>query len=1309
MTTDHRIELAGIRRFDQLVRYLRDRMGWPIDGGDFEELTFEYTPEELGIDAKNAAKILEIKRLRPLAPNQPWGIFFVKFEPKRLPVVALRRVLSQVVIRKRASANKSDRQAWAADDLLFVSNYGEGEERQISFAHFSTPKDGLDLPTLRVLGWDNLDTALHLDAVARELSEHLAWPEDEQDVDAWRQQWRAAFTLRHREVITTSRDLSIRLAELARAIRDRIKTAVAIETEHGPLTKLMKAFQAALIHDLDADGFADMYAQTIAYGLLSARIANPQKKTADDFAGHMRTNPFLRELMETFLKVGGRRGRAGGPDIDFDELGVSEVVELLDDPNTHMEAVVRDFGDRNPQEDPVIHFYELFLKEYDAKKRMQRGVFYTPRPVVSYIVRSVDELLRTEFALEDGLADTTSWGEMVKRHKGLNIPKGAASDQAFVQILDPATGTGTFLVEVIDLIHRTMTAKWKARGHGEKKIDELWNEYVPKNLLTRLHGYELLMAPYAIAHLKVGLKLFDTGYRFGSDERARIYLTNSLEPASTLADTKAAGLFEALGRETQAVNDVKRNKRFTVVIGNPPYSNFGRLNRVPFILGLLRDYKDGLDEKKLNLDDDYLKFFRFGQHLTDAAGAGVMSLITNSSYLDGVVHRRMRESLLRSFAHRLILDLHGNSRRREVAPTGKPDQNVFEIQQGAAISVWVKQGRTRSSGILHWDLWGSREAKYQELLEHTALSRSWNEVEPRQPQFFFVAPTNPASASEYEAFYSLSKVFNLFSSGMTAERDHVAIHFTRAELEETLREFRSGNVEFLRRKYQVGEDSRDWTVARAVADARKHTNDKELIQRVLYRPFDYRFTWYSGTSRGFVGTPVPLTGVHLVGGKNIALLAPRQTKERVGVFLSASLAGHKSFSAYDRTSVFPLWLKSGEPERSAGLFEAQRQSNFRPDYVEAVQRALGYGFKRSAAPRKAASSEELFHYIYAVLNSSTYRTRYEDLLKVDFPRLPLPGSAELFQDLARLGGELVPLHVMKSPELDDFITSYSGPKNPEVGRVGWSDETVWLDIAEARKDQPAPSGTTGFRGVPEAVWNFHVGGYQVCEKWLKDRRGRSLSKDDLAHYQKIVVALSETIRLMGEIDEVIEKHGGWPAAFKVTRDDAAPPLPVPFPPRVVQPRPEDRYVTCVPLVPLKVAAGAFSDPQHVEDGTSEWVAIDSTHRLCPGMFVAQVVGKSMEPAIPDGAFCLFVAPVTGTRQGKTVLAQLRDATDPETGERYTVKRYESEKTKDGDSWRHARITLRPVNPDFKPIVLTGGEEGQVQVIAECIEVLRRGP
>ena len=584
MPTDHRERLASIRRFDQLIAYLRDDLGWPIDSDDFEELTFDYDPqEELGIDAKNAAKIQEIKRLRPLAPGQPWGIFFVKFQPKRLPVVALRRILGQVALKKRTSIHRSERQAWAADDLLFVSNYGEGQERRIAFAHFSKPPDGHDLPTLKVLGWDNLDTPLHLDAVARELTDHLTWPDDEDDPVAWRERWRAAFTLRHHEVITTSKQLSERLAALACAIRDRTKTAVAIESETGPLRKLMKAFQTALVNDLDEAGFADMYAQTIAYGLLSARITDPARRTADDFAAHMRTNPFLRELLETFLRVGGRRGRVGGPGIDFDELGVSEVVGLLD--QARMERVVRDFGDRNPQEDPVIHFYEYFLAAYDREQKVKRGVFYTPRPVVFYIVRSIDALLRTEFGLADGLADTTTWGEMAKRHENLKVPDGTSPTDAFVQILDSATGTGTFLVEVIDLIHKTMVEKWKAQSYAETEIQTLWNQYIPRHLLPRLHGYELLMAPYAIAHLKIGLKLYETGYRFERDERARVYLTNALEPPGE--GQLSLSFLPALAHEAEAVNEIKRKRRFTVVMGNPPYAGLSS-NMGSWIRGLLK-------------------------------------------------------------------------------------------------------------------------------------------------------------------------------------------------------------------------------------------------------------------------------------------------------------------------------------------------------------------------------------------------------------------------------------------------------------------------------------------------------------------------------------------------------------------------------------------------------------------------------------------------------------------------------------------------------------------------------------------------
>jgi len=1326
MPTDHRATLAKIRRFNQLVAYLRDEMGWPIaNGEDFEELTFEYTPEELGIDAKNAAKIQEIKRLRPLTPSQPWGIFFVKFEPKRLPVVALRRILGRVALKKRASANKSERQAWAADDLLFVSNYGEGDERRISFAHFSSPLDGADLPTLKVLGWDNLDTPLHLDAVARELTAHLAWPDDADDADAWRERWRAAFTLRHREVITTSKTLSERLAELARAIRDRIKTALAIETETGPLTRLMKAFQTALVHDLDEAGFADMYAQTIAYGLLSARITDPTQRTADDFAAHMRTNPFLRELMQTFLHVGGRRGKAGGSGIDFDELGVAEVVDLLDRAN--MEAIVLDFGDRNPQEDPVIHFYEHFLAAYDKKQKVSRGVFYTPRPVVSYIVRSVDELLRTKFGLEDGLADTTTWGAMVKRHEGLKIPDGTSPDQAFVQILDPATGTGTFLVEVIDLIHQTMVEKWKAHGDGEEKIRALWNEYVPKHLLPRLHGYELLMAPYAIAHLKIGLKLYETGYRFESEERARVYLTNALEPASLLADATAAGLFEALGHEAQAVNEIKRRQRFTVSIGNPPYAGHSRNNQVGWIVDKVYDYKRiHADLQKPGqakwLQDDYVKFLRFAEWEITRSTSGILGFITNHAWLDNPTFKGMRKHFLETFDWRSVLDLHGNANKKETGPDGSPDKNVFEIKQGVAVSVLARlpcpvfDERCR---VQRSDLLGTDDFKFPTLQENTTSSLASETFGTLPPEYIFDRRDVDRKA-EYQQFTSLPSVFGQNGDpapGIVTTHDEFAISFTREEQIEKVEALLATRTEAEARKLFRLCSQSQWNYGQAKKELRDGRWRDEIVP-ILYRPFDVRFTIYN---RHVAVHRRERVSRHMLGGENIGLISVRQVAE--GVFNHALacngiVESRITISNRGIGFILPLWIQSEWPQ-------SQRQPNLAPASIEAIAGATGLTFRHSPAdPRDTGwdgrgdlqseyGPQDLFDWIYALLHSGAYRTRYGEFLRGDFARVPLPRSPALFRAVAECGRQLVELHLLEARTLRRVASKFTGPGSPEVGRVGWSDGTVWLDAGRtnAREGHRATKpGTIGFKGVPEEVWDFNVGGYQVCHKWLKDRKGRTLSVEDIAHYQKIVVALSETIRIMAEIDEVIDAHGGWPGAFQTgaeqATEDAETPKVVPFRPRTVEPKPEERYDTCVPLVPLKAAAGAFGDPQRVEDDDFDWIAIDSRHRLRKGMFVAQVVGKSMEPAIPDGSHCLFRAPVEGTRQGKTVLVKLRDAIDPETGQRYTVKRYRSEKAAAGDSWRHEKITLEPFNRDFDPIVLTGGEGDELQVIAELVEVLR---
>jgi hypothetical protein len=1142
--SDYREQLKQIRTFPSLVRFLRDELDWPVETEDFEELTFDYEPEELGIDASSAAKIDEIKRLRPLAANQPWGIFFVKFEPRQLPVVALRRILAGVVVKKRATASAAEQPKWAEDDLLFISNYGEGAERKISFAHFSRDPTKNDLPTLKVIAWDELDTPRHLDHTANLLVERLSWPssEIEWDDETWRERWRSAFELRHREVITTSKALAERLAELASRIRAEIVRVLEIETADGKVTRLMKAFREALVHDLDSNRFADMYAQTVAYGLLSARIADPGADTADDLTNHMRTNPFLRELMDAFLHVGGRRGRAGGDGIDFDELGVSEVVELLDDPNTHMEAVVRDFGDRNPQEDPVIHFYEHFLGEYDKDQKVRRGVFYTPRPVVSYIVRSVDTLLRTEFQLEDGLADTTTWGEMAERDKNLKIPEGVSSDDAFVQILDPATGTGTFLVEAVDVVHRTLVSKWHSQGYDNDRIVALWNEYVTEHLLTRLHGYELLMAPYAIAHLKLGLKLYETGYRFESEQRARIYLTNALEPASDIGQMHLEGLLPALAHEAKAVNGVKSHQRFTVVLGNPPYSGVSS-NMSPSAQSLVDAYKlvDGqpLNERKHWLQDDYVKFLRLAQMTIERTGSGLVGYITNHAFTDNPTFRGMRQSLLATFPFLDIFDLHGSAKKSDLVPEGVDDQNVFDIQQGVAITVARRPPALTGRRIRHADLWGRRSDK-NAILSASDKSQTigWTELGPESP-YYFLIPKDLDLLEEYEQGWSLPDIMSVHSNGVTTARDGFAIAFDDETLVERVTTFLDANRSDADVAEELGlSENYAWRVRDARRELREDRQWRDLLIDILYRPFDIRRIIYHPAVVWRVRSAVMK---HMLAGPNLGLCTNRQVNgefRHAGVTRSVINDCTLSLATKERTYLFPLFLYGAASDVIELGADDSSRANLAPGFLDALRDAVGVSARDQDVLTDEMNAEAVFGYMYAILHSRSYRARYEEVLKMDFPRIPLPTSRTLFAELANRGAELVSMHLLEFGAVPRPAVTYFGPPRPEVAKVGWSSNTVWLDVGTGRKRQAAPSGTAGFRDVPEDVWQFRLGGYQVCEKWLKDRKGRTLSDDDVDHYPKIVFAVAQTIRLMDEIDEVVEEHGGWPDAFAASAKQA---------------------------------------------------------------------------------------------------------------------------------------------------------------------------
>ena len=1128
MTPDPLDRVRSIRDIPALIAYLRDELDWPIGAEDFDELTFEYEPEELGIDARTAARIEEIKQLRPLAAGQPWGVFFIRFEPKRLPVVVLRRILSQLVVRKRASAKKSDLATWNLHDLLFISNYGEGADRQITFAHFTQDAASGDLPTLKVLGWDDADTALHISHVHHELQEKLRWPEDEKDLDGWRERWSSAFTLRHRQVITTSKDLAGRLAALARLIRRRADQVLIVETERGPLRRLHKAFREALIHDLSEEDFADMYAQTIAYGLLAARLSRPMGIIAENVADMVPgTNPFLRDMLGTFLTIGGRKGK-----IDFDELGIQDVVDLLNSPDTRMEAIVRDFGNRTRQEDPVIHFYELFLAEYDKKMKVKRGVFYTPQPVVSYIVRSVHELLQTEFSLADGLADTTIWREMAIRNPAIKIPEGVSREEPFVQILDIATGTATFLVEVIDVIHKTMTDKWRREGRLELEFDSLWNEYVPKCLLPRLYGYELLMAPYAIAHMKIGLKLYETGYRFSSDERVHVYLTNALEPPQDFSDRLAFDA-PALAHEARAVNAVKRNKRFTVVIGNPPYSKLSG-NLGPAAVALVEPFRfvDGerIVEKgalalELNLQDDYVKFWGLLCARVLEAGVGVASYITNSRYLASPTLRGLRSYLRGHFSRGFFLDLGGQiSERKSV---GSVDENVFDIEQGVSIGVVVAHpGNGLIESVLYGRMTGEREDKYR-LLGESNISDLTIAI-PVAPLLFRFSRTIDELDEEFDAWPALDAVMPFNSGSIITSRDNLAIDFDRDVLLQKIERFAFSRRGDRSVEQEIGYSVKSkWDVEQCKEKIRAIKEHEQHVRTILYRPFDRRYIYYLPA---LLDTPSKPVCESIFGHENLVLLTPgvKTSSDFTHILVSREPSEKKACSHDRATQMFPLYSYGGS------LLEPR---------VPNISKKM----------RENKDEKATFFYVYAILHSPLYRRRYGSALRDSYPRVPPVVKGRLFEELSSVGSELVALHLVEAPvqtgisirhdKTNGWIYAYgtpppvrvafTGPAEPVVDKVGWSDDTVWIDAVKPKKGAADANltGTIGFRGVPEEVWNFHIGGYQVCEKWLKDRKGRTLTAADLIHYHRIVVALHETIRLMAEIDRVIDAHGGWPGAF----------------------------------------------------------------------------------------------------------------------------------------------------------------------------------
>ena len=747
--------------------------------------------------------------------------------------------------------------------------------------------------------------------------------------------------------VTSSKRLAELMAGKAALIKDIMGNALVADIKANdagkPATDLIgqyEAFKSNLIHDITAEEFADIYAETIAYGLFAARLHDDSPQTFNRIEALEllpKSNPFLREL---FVYI-------AGPNLD------ERLRRVVDDLcavflATNMEQVLKHFGKVTKRQDPFLHFYEDFLAEYNPAKRKARGVWYTPEPVVNFIVRAVDEVLKTEFGLPDGLADTSriaiDWdtGQTGKDGKPATIRKEVHR----VQILDPATGTGTFLAEVVKLVAERV----KGIAPGQ------WSQYVERDLIPRIHGFELLMASYAMCHMKLDMILTGLGYKpSGNPPRLGVYLTNSLEEGERV-DQTLFGLSRAIAEEAKAASDIKRQTPIMCVIGNPPYSGESA-NKGPWIMGLMEDYKQEpggkqrLQESQTRwLQDDYVKFIRFAQHMIDLNGEGVLGFITNHGYLDNPTFRGMRWHLMNSFDRIYVLDLHGNAKKKEVAPDGSPDKNVFDIQQGVAIIIAVKR-RTKGkqpkalAEVFHGDLWGERDAKYAALWDGSSEALSPLNLPHKAPSYPFVARNYAAEGSYLDGF-SIADLLRESSTGILTARDTFSVDFSKNNLIHRLDDVVGLEIEEARSKYSIGADSKSWSLSKAVADFQE--NRRCGIELPFsYRPLDVRWTFFTGQQGGLHFFPANRASKHLVRGKNLAICYTRKIeggRAFADSYLTDAPISLHSLSIKEVNSFAPLYLYPDEQDLDQSI-----RVNFDPKLYAKIRAAAGLTGKAAAS------------------------------------------------------------------------------------------------------------------------------------------------------------------------------------------------------------------------------------------------------------------------------------------------------------------------------------------------------------------------
>lgn len=872
------------------------------------------------------------------------------------------------------------------------------------------------------------------------------------------------FTKSHKEPIKSGKHLSKTMGGKAQRIRDNIRDLFSFEEDKkSDLIKLYETIKRLLVHDLTKDAFADMYAQTLVYGLFVARFydktpGNFTRQEARDLIP--KSNPLLRDFFDHIV----------GPNFDKRlEYIVDELCEVFS--HADIEKLMKQYfqkglwGNEKSGSDPVIHFYEDFLKEYDPELRKRMGAYYTPLPVVMFITQSVDYLLKHKFGLSGGLADTSK----------------TESDLHRVQILDPAVGTGTFISAVIRVIYEGILKS------GQKGR---WPKYVHNDLLPRIHGFELMMAPYTIAHLKLALAFKETGFKH-FNRRLGIYLTNSLEENVKQQELfNAFGLAESIAEESKEASSIKNKTPITVVIGNPPYS--GESSNAQYTdhdVYKVEPTGGKLQERNSKwLNDDYVKFFRFTENMIEKSEEGIVAMITAHGYIDNPTFRGVRWHLMKTFDEIYVLDLHGNANKKEKSPDGSQDKNVFNIKTGVSIFFGIKKkdGKSGLAKIYKADLFGKRSEKFKYLNKNLINSVKWKQITPISPNYEWII-RDEKKLKEYNKGFSIKELFPVSSVGIVTSRDKFIIDTDKNLLKERLESFlRCQTPHEAKAKFKLKENKK-WRVVNAL----KHKFDEKNIIPISYRPFDTRYIYFHDD---FIERSRKEVMKNFLIDKNIGLITVNRSpnKTPVSYYFSTQNPHSNGYIRSDSVSidtVFPLYIYQKDCHKSPNLNQK---------IIDEIEKLIG-----------KISPENLFNYIYARLHSPNYRKKYQEFLKTNFPRIPYPKDRKSFKNLAKLGKELRQLHLLESPKLNKFITTYTESGSDTVEKPIYKNGNAYINEKQF------------FGKVPELAWNFYIGGYNPAQKWLKDRKDKTLTNSDIEHYQKIIIVLTETEKIMNNIDKDI--------------------------------------------------------------------------------------------------------------------------------------------------------------------------------------------